>query len=146
MLPCVSHVSGAPINLVVDQQNPIHFTQGGMGINLNNSGTGGVFSRIGQVFTPSQDSLNAFTFFLQDTNPGNGSGLSIYVEIVTPDLLTVLATSRTVTVPDDFGGPVPALDAEELLFLFDQPVRSCQGSKSRHGCTKSMATCCNGWP
>jgi hypothetical protein len=116
----------AEVEMVADQQNPVNVLQGAFGANLDNSV--GPLGQIAQVFTPSQSSLDVFTFFLQDRNVGNGIGLSVFIEIATADLTQIIGQSSSVTLPDSFGAPTASLgNAEEAFFLFDNPLALSPG-------------------
>ncbi|QDV32720.1 hypothetical protein [Tautonia plasticadhaerens] len=100
------------------------------GINLDNS----VFptSLIGQSFTPTFSGIDAIAFFLQDDEPSDGRGGSFFVELMTGDLSTILATSGTVALGDGFGAGATFDDPKnvtgsEALFVFGSTVALTPG-------------------
>jgi PEP-CTERM motif len=131
LLTAISCGSRAARADFIDQSNPnpaYPTTVNEFGINLDNSN----FGNIGQTFTPTMNSLNYFTFYLQDREPSNATGGSFFVEIVSQNLNTVLGTSATVSLPDSFGIP-PAGGSEPLagapvMFTFAAPVALSLGT------------------
>lgn len=112
--------AAAPIGMVVDQHNPFDVSQGSFGIALENGM--GPTGRIAQVFTPSVPMLDVFSFYFVDGNEDNGLGVSAYVEILTLEPRVVIAQSRVVEMPDNFGVTHSFNDGAETFFLFDTRV------------------------
>jgi hypothetical protein len=79
-----------------------------------------VFSPIGQSFTPTLTSLDFFDVFTQDFVRNNGIGATLEIEIFSGVLQTLLGTSRSTTLPDDYNAPTH--------FTFSTPIALVPGN------------------